>query len=208
MQISITRALGELKLLAKTIHSTTAELKALDLTQNKFKGKALVSGKTIEQFEKEAVSKYQSIVDQISRRDAIKKAIVESNAKTLVTIGSTEMTVASAIEFKNSIIHKKTLLDLLRRQNVDFTNRVTQERLKLDEQVAKLIEQNTGKDRKVDREDYEKIAAPFIDNNQINLLDPLKLSEKIEVLQKEIVEFESNVDIVLSESNSKTMIEV
>ena len=42
----------------------------------------------------------------------------------------------------------------------------------------------------------------------VALLDPLKLLKSIETLEQEIMEFESNVDFVLSESNSITSIEI
>jgi hypothetical protein len=208
MKISITRALGELKLLANRIQTGTLEIKSLDLTQKKFPNVALTSNKTIEQFEKDAKSKYQSVVDMIQHRDNIKMAIVKSNATTMVIVGAEEMTVAAAVEKKTSIHYKEELLRLLRGQQADYASRVAQERIKLDTQLNNLITQNTGKDRKVDKDDFEKIAAPFIENNRIDLLDPLKVADKIDLLTKEITAFKADVDIVLSESNSKTMIDV
>ena len=40
------------------------------------------------------------------------------------------------------------------------------------------------------------------------MIDPLTLEDKIKELEKEIDEFQKNVDFVLSESNSRTYIEI
>ena len=54
----------------------------------------------------------------------------------------------------------------------------------------------------------EELAQNTRDNESYVILDPLKLLKSIETLEQEIMEFESNVDFVLSESNSITSIEI
>jgi hypothetical protein len=54
----------------------------------------------------------------------------------------------------------------------------------------------------------EAIAKPFLERNEAKLEDPLNLDSLIESLSQEILEFTSNVDYVLSESNALTQIEI
>ncbi len=206
--ISITRALKELKILEGRINSAIGGLTALDITQKRYKGKALRSNKPITEFETEAKQKYQAVTDLMLRRNTIKSALVKSNATTVVKVGKKEMTVAEAIDQKNFIAFRKTLLNNLRSQKVNFDKEIETSRVNLEQQISVLIQQNVGKDKKVDKDDYEKIAVPFMEANELHLVDPLKVGKIIEELDLELVEFEADIDIVLSESNSKTEISV
>lgn len=60
----------------------------------------------------------------------------------------------------------------------------------------------------VDKEDYDKIAKPFKESNWPKLIDPLNTIELIPTLEAEIDEFESQVDMALSEINVRTEIEI
>ena len=95
-----------------TIHKALCELKTLESRINKhvtdgifvFANKhsnARVSGMLIAAYCEEIKSDYQRVNDLIARRNALKKAVVLSNASTVVTVGGVEYTVAEAIEMKN-----------------------------------------------------------------------------------------------------------
>ena len=57
--------------------------------------------------------------------------------------------------------------------------------------------------------DVEKEACETVDKlYEVKMIDPLTLEDKIKELEKEIDEFQKNVDFVLSESNSRTYIEI
>src|SRR5690554_4907003 len=100
MEMTITRGLSELKLINDRIQRKINDARFAVGNKNNNKK---IDGMTIEEFNKNAKSQYQSIQDLIERRKKIKSAIVDSNAKTVVTIAGKEMTVASAIERKESI---------------------------------------------------------------------------------------------------------
>ena len=65
-----------------------------------------------------------------------------------------------------------------------------------------------SKDRKASSEEYEAISKPILEANEITLIDPIGINELIESLEKELLNFKANVDIVLSEINSRTLIEI
>lgn len=206
--MSVTRGLRELKLLDQRITSSIQALPVADVKQEKFKEKALLSNLNITQFENNAKAKLQSVEDLMKRKNDIKTAIVLSNAKTRVKVGTKEMTVAEAIEQKSSIDQKKALLSKLRAEFNRVHNQVEAQRAKVERDIEKLVEMNIGKDRKTDSEDFQKIAEPMLKANLYELIDPLKVKDRIETLEKEIEDFESNIDIALSEVNSKTEIQL
>lgn len=95
MEMTITRALSELKMLDKRINRTVddAVLGGLMI------GKHIQHGfQNQEEVEKKAKADDQSIQALIKRRNAIKSAIVVSNATTMIDVAGVRMTVAEAIE--------------------------------------------------------------------------------------------------------------
>jgi hypothetical protein len=205
-KISITRALKELKTLDARISQGISGLNVLDVTQNKYNGKTLKNNSTVEKFTAEVKAKNQALQDLIKRRNAIKSALVLSNATTKVKVGGLEMTVAEAIDQKAFVQYKKQLLTSLRTQKVQFDRELDQSRANMDRQIEVFMQQNLGKDKKVNSEEYNAIAKPFIEANELKLVDPINVGEVIKTLEEEVTTFEADIDIALSESNSKTEI--
>jgi uncharacterized FlaG/YvyC family protein len=144
----------------------------------------------------------------VARRDAIKRAIVLSNASTEVTIGSWKGTVAEAIEHKASIAYKKELLEMMRSNlrdaQRDFEDKTQETTSRLD----RLLQSELGKDVRTNPETIQAITASFRANNPVTLVDPIDLTGKVKVLEEEVEAFETNVDWVLSEANGRTVISV
>lgn len=207
-EISITRALKELSVLDKRIIDSVGSFKVLDITQGKFKNKALHSNISIEEFNAKTKSAYQSLNDLVDRRNALKSAIVLSNASTKVIIAGSEYTVAEAIEKKTSICLKRAILDELRRQKARIDQELENSRAQLNNNLDRFIEQNLGKDKKTNAEDFNNIAKPYIEANEVKAVDPIGIQNRIEELETEIQGFESDVDVALSESNARTTINI
>lgn len=206
--MSITRALCELKLLDKKINSKLNKSNN-DFVEVKKESDTKIRDISVEKFINNASSKYQSIIDLIERRKVIKCEIVKSNAINKVNIANKEYTVAEAIERKNSIIYEKMLLDELKHQYLsaidDLENKNERMKLKLQNIVEAMVGKENTKNLSIDVsnfiKDYEKREG-------YKLVDPLKIKEKIDKLENDILEFEANVDFSLSESNSITKIAV
>src|SRR5690606_13391079 len=113
MTLSIAGALVELKLLDKRIEKATGNglFVSYKLGQNVPK-----LFKNSEEMLTTIKASHQSVTALITRRNMIKSAIVVSNATTKVTIGDESMTVAEAIERKNSIYYDKALLSSYQQQ--------------------------------------------------------------------------------------------
>lgn len=135
---SIHRALAELKLLDKRITKTINNLKVVTYK----KGNKLECNIAEEEFKAVVEADMQSVKDLITRRKEIKEKIVKSNAETLVTIAGKEMTVAAAIERKESIKYEKRLAEELKNQlnnlKAIINNRNEQVEYSLERQLGNL----------------------------------------------------------------------
>ena len=195
--ISITRALVELKTLDSRIQ------KKIDTSIFvSYKGQFHQPADGI----KDALANFQSANDLIERRKKIKSAIITSNATTKVTICGNEMTIAEAIETKSSIRHKKNLLAVLKAQYGNSVSTVEA----INAKVRKDLENKSSREGDKDKQQMslEEFSKTYISLHGVELFDPLKVSQKIEQLEQFIVQFEQEVDYILSERNATTLIEV
>lgn len=210
-KMTIHRALSELKTLddriEKAIRETTYVLAVKHSAEK-------INGMTVSNFKDKMKSGYQKVTDLIARRDAMKRAVVLSNATTKVTIGGKEMTIAEAIEAKNHGMEFKCTL--LRQMNSAYVtaqnelNRNGGEALeKKAEQYVLAVIAAQPKDSKmsVDSEAMKALRKTYIENNTYDLVDPMDIAKVIEALDAEINEFNAEVDAALSCSNALTVIE-
>lgn len=208
-QISVTRALTEVKHLQDRIQRAIgAQFVCNSRGKDTFK---VVVGDSRPVAEVENIFKQnlQSVTDLIARRDTLKRKIVDSNAKTPVTIAGNTMTVSEAIEKKGSMQHKQLLLQSLVQQYRQAVITAENHNNKLTQEIDNAVQQAYSNDKgKVDAEQYEAVAKPRLARNEMQVLDAIKIQDVITKLEKEIQDFNSEIDFVLSESNAKTLIEV
>ena len=204
----VTQGLNELKTLNSRIIRAIED--ASFITASKVSEKNAAPGVTKEDFATSAKASYQSIQDLIARREKIKAAIIASNAVTEVEIAGEKMTVAKAIDTKNSISFMQELLNMMTSQYHRSLSNVNNHNAKVDEKIDSLITNVYGKDgkEKISENDYNVIAAPYKSANEFGLVDPLNLKNKIDELSKYIEDFSSNVDAQLQISNCITTIEI
>lgn len=204
-----------------TVHKALAELKILDsrisdailsgdFVITKKNNQDTVKGKTAEQYKTKATESYQKASDLIRRRNAIKNAVVVSNANTTVKIGDTEYTVVEAIEKKNhGMDYYVQLRDVLRqqfaKQKADLEKHNASLQQKAEQFVTGLM---GGKDVKTDSAEFSNAVDTYIKSNTMTLLDPLGIEKKIEELDDMINTFIPEVDAALSVSNAVTTITV
>lgn len=204
--ISITRALVELKTLEKRISKKITSLEPVTVIE----GEKLPAGiSSLESFTKEAKAIYHSITDLQYRRAVIKSSVVQSNAATEVTIAGETMTVAEAIERKSSIENDKLLRRRIESQYAAAIEKMEKTNSQLKAQLLKLLEATYSKpEAQLSKEDHEKVSVPFMKSNEARLIDPLDAKNLSQKIEEQIVLFESEVDVVLSESNARTTITV
>lgn len=201
-----------------TVHKALCELKTLDsriekgIQQSKFvfankHSNNKISGVSIDKYVAEVKAAYQSVQDLMARRDAIKRAVTQSNAAAKITVAGKQYTVAEAIDMKN---HGIPLMQLLLRK-LDSDNKVARREadtgngsaleLRADEYVKSLC---GNVDMKGASEEVKKIRADFIAAQTMEVVDPINVREEMERLEKEINEFIVEVDSALSVSNALT----
>ena len=198
--MSINRALSELKLLNKKITDKTGRLQVAVGIQQK-----TVIVKV--DFINTVKANVQQLRDLITNRNNIKSAIVLSNAKTKVTIGDKTMTVAEAIERKTSIELEKSLNKKMREDYYGLKSQIEQHNNNAKAQADKQAEAALGAATEGDKgTQYKAIFDAYYDANKADVLAPNDIEVQIEKDQDLIDEFESEVDFILSESNTKTSI--
>lgn len=210
-KMTVHKALAELKTMddriARAIRDTTYVLAVKHSAEK-------INGMTVQNFKEKMRSGYQKATDLIARRDAMKRAVVLSNATTKVKVGENEYTVAEAIEMKNHGMEFRSTL--LRQMNSAYVtaqselNRNSGETLeKKAEQYVLAVIAAQPKDSKmsVDSDAMKALRKTYIENNTYDLVDPLDVTKIMETLDAEINEFNAEVDAALSVSNALTVIE-
>lgn len=202
-EITVTRALTQVRTLDERIaRFSTSQTPLLSYKV----GQKSAGGRPIQEVENTIAAEYQSVQDLIAQRNALKSAIIRSNADTKVTIAGATMTVAEAIERKASIRLEAALLNSMRAQLGAATQKVEQLNRQMEADLQQLMTAAVGKDRQVTEGELAAIREPFIAQKQASLIDPLDLAKQISALDRIITEFNSEVDFVLSESNATTKI--
>ena len=112
-KITVTEGLNKLKLYDSKIKKAIDNLKLIGAKKKSVDKVGVVN---VEKFIADAKAAHQSIMDLIRNRNTLKAAIVKSNAITYLEIGDRKMTVAEAIERKNSIQYEKELLLAMKAQ--------------------------------------------------------------------------------------------
>jgi len=206
-KMTIHKALAELKIIGDRINNSISS--STFIKANKHSNEK-INGVSVDEFKKQIQGNWDKSNDLIKRRNAIKRNVVLSNAKTIVKVGNDEFTVAEAIEMKNTGMQfKKELLNQLNRQYVDAIRITEKENSEILQQKAEnyVIGLYGNKD-KVQNDEVESVRKQFIVNNTFELIDPIKVREKIDSLEKEISEFDAEIDACLSVSNSLTEITI
>lgn len=209
-----------------TVHKALAELKIIDSRiENAISGGTYVvankhsntkiHGVTIDEFKTQMKSDFQKVIDLITRRNAIKKAVVASNAVTKVKVGDTEYTVTTAIEMKNhGMEFKNTFKKRLESQYAVAKNELDKNSgdplEKRAENYVLSVIQAQPKDSKmaVDSEAMKNLRAQYIKDNTYDIIDPIDVKDAIEQLDNEISSFITEVDAALSVSNALTVLDI
>lgn len=203
-----------------TVHKALAELKTLDDRINsEITGSVFVRanrhnsmkifGKTIPDFMADTESSYQSVKALINRRNAMKRAVVLSNAVTKVEIGGVEYTVAEAIEMNNHGMENLVgLRNCLREQYSSVKRMVESENGdKLVKACENYIQATFGTKEKINNPDIEMAQKVYMTNNTYDIVTGLDIEEVIKELTDRIDAFKAEVDSALSVSNALTVIE-
>ena len=201
VKMSITRALAQVKLIESKLGRAFA---GFDVEVNgKLKG---FPNFTTEQFEKEALVEVNSFEDLFKNRLKIKSAIARANIDTKILLFGTEYSIIELIDLKNSSQYKKNVYtNLINNYNKCKSDVVNQD-VKIENEVSKQVEVANSNKTQVSKDLTTTLTETYktLWGGKIIGLDINKISKEKEDLDKLVAE----IDMVLSEINSKTEIEV
>ena len=206
--MTIHKALSELKVIGDRIEK---ELNNITYVTTNKASASKYNGADVKEFMQETRDAYKSVQTLINRRNAIKRAVTLSNAKTLVKIGNKEYTVAEAIDMKSTglnpyrnIISKMAAQLELARRTVNKKNGE-----ELDARADDYMRSMYGStEMKNMSDELKKVRDNFVDTQMMIVLDPLDAAKEIKRLQDTVDSFMTEVDSALSVSNALTTIDV
>lgn len=206
-KMNVHEALTELKMLEKRI---PAETKAVVWVLANKHSNTQINGVKLTDVVERVESQRKKVLDLIRRRDAIKRAVVQSNAVTKITVAGAEYTVAEAIDLKN---HGMEFLGNLQEQMVrDYRNaeRSAQiENANLEARADSYMKTMIGNsDTKNMSAENRATRDAFILAQTVELVDPIGVLKVAAELDEQINTFMSKVDSALSTSNALTTITV
>jgi hypothetical protein len=162
----------------------------------------------------EVASKIQGNKDKIdgliARQVKLKDAINASNQVTMIKIGGREVSVAEAILIKATLPLREQRLQALRQSATKVSKDFRTAQTNFDKTVEDYAKQSqsdtmTAEEKaavlEATRATQIKLVGPY-------LIDPLKINDLVEKEAEEINFLKNELDYVLSESNTTTMIEV
>lgn len=206
--MSIHKALCELKVIGDRIEKTMGKIPFVLANEH---ANRKIQGIPIEEFIAQIKSTHQSTVDLIARREAIKCAVVKSNAVTKVTVAGKEYTVAEAIEMKNHGMDFIRMLKTKLSSELDRAKRLAEmaNGQNLENRADGYIKNLYGTtDMKNLTEEANAARKTFIEQHTTELVDPLKAADMVTALENQFYDFMSEVDAALSVSNSLTEITI
>lgn len=215
-KMSITRALAEIKRIQGTIDDMVkARGKYVGIAVGRG-DKQKVSGSgnmTVEKAKEIINANVQKFNTLINRRSAIKRAIVLSNATTIVNFDGEQITVAEAIELRTQMAPLRAILaDMVTEWGtavkfIDDSNaRVT---AKIEQQVSESISAIPANSEMATAIEAirKTITDTHLDNGEASLIDPCDVHSMIEARRNRLDKIETELDHILNESNAMTMIE-
>lgn len=205
-QITVFEGLTQLKLLKKRIEELTNQLVIVSVVQ----GEQVPPGfGSVRDFVNKSGRDLQSVQDLITRRSRIKSALVKSNATTEIKVNGGVMTVAEAIELKNSIDFKVNLLDKIKKMWYNSKALAERNNQNVQQQANASVANLVGDNKDTpDQASVDALMEMFLKRNLWKVVAPNSIESTIEELEAEINGFLSEVDARLNESNATTLIEV
>ena len=202
-----------------TVHEALSKIKVANsriasLIDNKYinickAGADKINGVPVANYKGELIGNYDKVVAIINETNAIKAALAKSNASTIINVAGHDMTVAEAIYmWKYGISIKKDLLTELQHQYASACSMIERRNGKeLDDRAEQFVSSIYGSKDKADPKDVDAMIKKFKEQNSWELVDPVKLADKIKAMENEISQFEESVDAAIQMSNATTVIE-
>ena len=184
--------------------------------------KPFIGTLTPQEAEQKIVSTYQRFTDLIARREKLNKAVLHANATTMVKVpkfvnletynpaDTEEISIAAAINRKKyyeTFLSGYFLLFLKNSQKYTISNYNDLVNTMNDEYERNVANQFgvTSTQSSKARIEY---AESIKDNYKVTLLDPLKLSDKIDKIENMVLDYIRDIDSIISNASENTVITI
>lgn len=206
--ITITRALSKIKILTSQIQDDIRENIFISTVPNNMIGS---EGHT--KLVQTLTSNKESLDSKVAQINKLKELIARSNLMTTVNISGKEITVTSALAMKETFGIYEKLYMVLRKQHIKANNEVNQANERIHSAVS-VNNSDISSSSDIKNEELEQRLA--INAKQLQDSMGTKIvsgsynspEEYIEAVKEYYNNFVSEIDYVLSEHNSTTLIEV
>ena len=152
-------------------------------------------------------SDYQRLNALMNNKIILEQAKIMSNSTTTCVIGGKTYTVAEAIKRKERLKMEKQVLEKLKRQKRYAEAEANRVLADLNDDLTRKIKSIFGETPENPAE-VETYIARYEQEHAPKFVDPLGIDALINILEKDIIDFEIEVDAVLNESNAITVVEV
>jgi len=206
MEMTLTRALNEVKLIEKKIMKyTNTDLTWVSISKNGKIGPRAIDAAKLESTVKENKS---SFMDLVTRRNVIKRRILDANNSTSLTVDGISYTIAEAIDLKSFIETEKLVYRTIIAQIRSTDGLFADKQDDLNDLVERTISNALQGDGKKDPTLVSGIEKSVRDNNKIVLEDPCNIREWATSKLESVDVFLNEIDFSLSEINATTKISV
>lgn len=208
--ISITRALVELKRYDARINQAISQGVFYALQKGQGTEAKVLSDTpmTVTTANEKINASFQSVDALIKNRQELKSAIVNSNATTTVEFRGENMTVASLIELKSSIKIREKYLQTLLQQRQTQNQKMNASNQALEKDINTLLNTMFGTDKKVDQQQIDMVVKSQNDKHLVSPIGATLFENKVKEIESLISDVKNELDFLLTEINSRTMIEV
>ena len=173
---------------------------------------------TQKEFEKEARSSYQQIIDLIHWYDKVDQAILRSNAETIIETSYGTMSIANALALRSRLNCSNPYdsdsnfegnLMMKLQEELNEKIRVMEQKNKGLQNTAETMRLSIlGKDTKTKDETPLKVVDVYVQENTTELIDPLNVRKKIDELNERRETILNELDTKIKVSNATTFVEI
>ncbi|MDY5111275.1 hypothetical protein DXC78_04575 [Faecalicoccus pleomorphus] len=213
----VTQALDQRDLLVKKICD---KIRKASFTETKKHNEEKVMERRVTQkeFEKEARSSYQQIIDLIHWYDKVDQAILRSNAETIIETSYGTMSIANALALRSRLNCSNAYdsdsnfegnLMMKLQEELNEKIRVMEQKNKGLQNTAETMRLSIlGKDKKTKDETPLKVVDVYVQENTTELIDPLNVRKKINELNERRETILNELDTKIKVSNATTFVEI
>jgi hypothetical protein len=197
-----------------SLHRVIAEIKATEQKLSQIASGAFVftvpvdSTADTDEAKRLSQSNFDNIQALLKKLAVLKAERNKANATTKVKIAGIEMTIDEALARKAANVYRLTFLNTLRAQMNNGKARVDQVQAQIEAKIAQQVAGASSGTKKANEDEIQVFRTLAERNTKIAVVTFDGLKDQIDAIAKELEQFATEVDYVLSEANAVTKVEV